>query len=186
MRCARLALAGLVVVCVATPAAGAQSGGKPLTIETIYGGELSVPAPSQTRWTPDGHLSFFLSSEGGDRDLWLFDTDTGEKRVLLDAEALRSLAPSPTQATTDERERTRRTRFAVPGYIWAPDGQSILFTSGGQIVLHELAQGNITRLPSKQGVLDPKFSPDGQWISFVFEHDIWIMPAAGGDQKQLT
>ncbi len=186
MRCARLALAGLTVFVFATLPAGAQSDGKPLTIEAIYGGELSVPAPSQTRWTPEGHLSFFLSPEEGDRDLWLFDTGSGEKRVLLNAEALRNLAPSPTQATTDERERTRRTRFAVPGYIWAPDGQSILFTSGGQIVLYELAQGNVTRLPSKQGVLDPKFSPDGQWISFVFEHDIWVVPAAGGEQKQVT
>ena len=186
MRYARLALAGLTIFLFAALPAGAQSGGKPLTIEAIYGGELSVPAPSQTRWTPDGHLSFFLSGEGDDRDLWLFDTDSGEKRMLLDAEALRGLAPSPAQATTDERERTRRTRFAVPGYHWAPDGESILFTSSGQIVLYELAQGNITRLSSKQGVLDPKFSPDGKWISFVFEHDIWVVPAAGGEEKQLT
>jgi dipeptidyl-peptidase-4 len=183
---ARLALVGLMIVLLAPLPATAQSGGKPLTIETIYGGELSIPAPSQIRWTPDGHLSYFLSSEEGGRDLWLFDTGTGEKRVLVDAEELARLAPSPTQATTDERERTRRTRFAVPGYHWSPDGETILFTSAGQIVLYQVAQKKITRFPSKQGVLDPKFSPDGKWISFVFEHDIWVVPAAGGEEKQVT
>ena len=90
----------------------AQTAKKPLSIEVIYGGELRAPSPSQTRWTPDGHLSFFLSGDNG-RDLWLFDITSGDKQLLVSSDELKRIAPSPTQATKDERERTRRTRFGV-------------------------------------------------------------------------
>ena len=36
------------------------------------------------------------------------------------------------------------------------------------------------------GVVDPKFSPDGASIGFVYEHDIWVVPVSGEDEKQLT
>ncbi len=187
MRRSSIALIGFSFLLPVLALAQAPSGGKPLTIETIFGGELSLPWPSQIRWTPDGHLSFFLSAEGGERDLWLFDTSSGEKRELLSAEELRRLGPSPTQATTDERERTRRTRFGVSGYQWAPGGGSILLTSSGRLELYDITRKRGTTLaPAKTGVLDPKFSPDGQRIAFVYEHDIWEVPAAGGAEKQLT
>ena len=181
-----------VVLCLVFLAIGtltyisAQTAKRPLSIEVIYGGELTTPSPSQTQWTPDGHISFFLSGDNG-RDLWLFDTTSGDKQLLVSSDELKRIAPSPTQATKDERERTRRTRFGVAAYVWAPDGKSILFASAGQIIVYDIATKKTTVLaPSKTGVLDPKFSPDGQWISFVYEHDIWVVPTAGGDEKQVT
>ena len=47
----------------------------------------------------------------------MIDVRTGEKRVLVSYEQLSNLAPSPEQATTDERERTRLTRYAVAAYL---------------------------------------------------------------------
>ncbi len=172
------------------PFALAEAQPKKLTIEAIYGGDLSSPAPSQTRWTPEGHLSYFLSSDD-DRDLWLFDTGTFERRVLVSRDTLRDMAPSPAQVTDAERERTRRTRFGVPDYHWSPDGASLLLASSGRILVYALSSGEATHLaPSKDNVVDPKFSPDGASIAFVYEHDIWVVPVpvAGGDgdEKQLT
>jgi dipeptidyl-peptidase-4 len=165
----------------------AQLTKKPLTVEMIFGGELSKPSPSQTVWTPDGHVSFFLPSDVGGRDLWIFDTSSGEKRLLLSADELRRLAPSPSQATSSERERTRRTRFGVPGYHWSPDGKTLLFPSSGQIILYDLSNEEATTLaPPKTGVVDPKFSPNGEHIAFVYEHDIWVVPTGGGTEKQIT
>ena len=169
------------------PAEG-QSGRpvKQLTIEAIFGGELSTPSPSQIRWMPDGNLSYFLSDDGG-RNLWLFDTTSLERRILVTADELSELAPSPSQVTQEERERTRRTRFGVPGYLWAPDGQSILLTSSGRLLVYDLDTREVEHLAaSKNNVLDPKFSPDGRSIAFVYEHDIWIVPTAGGEARQLT
>ena len=87
-----------LVLVTLLPFALVEAQPKKLTIEAIYGGDLSSPAPSQTRWTPEGHLSYFLSSDDG-RDLWLFDSATFERRVLVSADTLRDMAPSPSQVT---------------------------------------------------------------------------------------
>ena len=182
----RFLITVLTIIPIVAADAQTRSSAKQLTIEAIFGGELSAPSPSQIRWMPDGNLSYFQSSEDG-RSLWVFDTASSEPRVLVTADELRELAPSPSQATQEERERTRRTRFGVPGYHWAPDGRSILFTSAGRILVYDLATKEVTHLaPSKENVLDPKFSPDGRSIAFVYEHDIWIVPTTGGEERQLT
>jgi dipeptidyl-peptidase-4 len=160
---------------------------KRLTIEGIFGGELSAPSPSQVRWMPDGRLSHFVSADKGGRDLVAFDPATGKREVLVPTAVLREIAPSPSEAGVDEREYTRRTRFNVPDYHWSPDGARLLFTSTGRILVHDRRSGSTTGLaPEKKGVLDPKFSPDGKQVAFLYEHDLWVVPAAGGAEKQLT
>ena len=188
-----LTLVLLLVLLAASPFAAQEqaspAGKKPLTIEGIFsGGGLTGRMPTQLRWSPDGtRLSYILRGDEGRRDLWVIDVKTGEKRVLVSYEQLSNLAPSPEQATTDERERTRLTRYAVAAYRWAPDGKAILFTSSGQLYLYDLASGKAQPLaPAKRGLRDPKFSPDGDWLSFVYEHDLWLVPAAGGKERQLT
>jgi dipeptidyl-peptidase-4 len=160
---------------------------KKLTIEEIYGGNLSAPSPSQIRWMPDGRLSFFFPASGEGRDLVVFDPSTGDRSVLVGTAVLREEAPSPGEAGVDEREYTRRTRFGVPDYHWSPDGSRLLFTSTGRIVIHDVAAKTTTVLaPEKRRILDPKFSPDGRRIAFIYEHDLWTVPAAGGEEKQIT
>ena len=127
------------------------------------------------------------ADDGGGRDLWVLDVVTGEKQILVTAAELREMAPTPSQAGVDERERTRRSRFNVNAYHFSPDEQQVLFTSSGQLLLYQLADQKAKILaPSKHGVLDPKFSPDGQWIAFVYEHDIWVVPVVGGAERRLT
>jgi dipeptidyl-peptidase-4 len=160
---------------------------KSLTIEAIFGGELSAPSPSQIRWTPDGRISFFFPASKEGRDLVVFDPASGERRILVGTAMLREAAPSPSEAGVDEREYTRRTRFGVPDYHWSPDGTRLLFTSTGKLLVHELATSTTTRLaPEKSGVLDPNFSPDGKQVAFLYEHDLWVVPLSGGGEKQIT
>ncbi len=160
----------------------------PLTIEAIYGGHLSSSAPSEIRWMPDGCcLSYFLPEANGERAFWMLDPRTGEKNRILSATLVSQMAPSPEQASADERERTRRTRYNVPAYVWSPDGKRIIFSSAGRLYVYDTAaQAAELLAPSKSGILDPKFSPDGNWISFVYGHDIWVIPSAGGEEKQIT
>jgi dipeptidyl-peptidase-4 len=160
----------------------------PLTIEAIFGGSLYDPAPSQIHWSSDGRLLGFFSPEvNEERSLWILDLSKGEKTQVLSQGAAKEMAPSPEQANIDERERTRRNRYSVPDYVWAPDGQSVLLVSSGSLYLYPLASRKPVHLaPSKNHVLDPKFSPDGKWISFLSGHDLWIVSTAGGKERRLT
>ena len=173
----------LILALGAEPSAQTKS----LTIEAIFGGELSAPSPSQVRWMADGRLSFFFPSSTEGRDLVVLDPATAERRIVVGTAVLREAAPSPSEAGVDEREHTRRTRFGVPDYHWSPDGTRLLFTSTGKILVHEIATQTTTRLaPEKSGALDPKFSPDGKQIAFVYGHDLWVVPLSGGEGKQIT
>jgi dipeptidyl-peptidase 4 len=159
-----------------------------LTLEEIYGGSFFEPAPSEMRWSPDGkQLAYFWPEEDGERALWVVTPATGEKSRVTSSDEIREMAPSPGQASTGERERTRRTRYDIASFIWAPDGKKFLLASAGKAYLYEIA-GRKPKLlaPAKSGILDPKFSPNGQWVSFIYKHDIWVVPTAGGEERQLT
>jgi dipeptidyl-peptidase-4 len=189
MLAARFLLALLLALVVGSPATG--QGARELSIEAIFAEPgLTGPAPSEFQWSPDGKLlTYILPKDGEDdaRDLWAFDLAGGEKRILVSDEQLARLAPSTDQATQDERERERRRRYSVAAYLWAPDSKAILFTSAGRLYLLDLASGKSRALaPQKTGVRDPKFSPDGRWISFLSRHDIWLVPTEGGEERPLT
>ena len=161
-----------------------------LRLEDIFADPgLTGPSPSQFRWSPDGHvLTYILAGEDGEqRKLWAVTPASGEKRVLVSHQQLSQLAPPADKAAGNERERERLLRYSVAAYRWSPDSKSILFTSGGQLYLYDIA-GEKSRIiaQDKKGVGDPKFSPNGRWISFLHEHDIWLAPASGGETRRLT
>ncbi len=162
---------------------------QPLRLEDIFSEHgLEGPRPAQFQWSPDGNrLSYILAEEEGDRrNLWVASAKSGEKKVLVSYEQLRKLGQKET-STRNEREKERLLRYAVASYLWSPDSHSLLFTNGGRLYLYNPDTQKARPIaPEKQGVRDPKFSPNGRWISFLYKHDIWLAPADGGDERQLT
>ncbi|MGC2273184.1 MAG: hypothetical protein WA539_14485, partial [Candidatus Sulfotelmatobacter sp.] len=98
---------------------------KPLTIDAIFApGGLTGRAPDTLEWSPDGtKLSFVQRDDDGEHgELWYVDANTGEKKVLVSADKLASLAPDYS-SVKDARERERLTRYHVAAYLWAPDSK---------------------------------------------------------------
>ncbi len=182
-------LATLLIPLLVTACATAADK-KPLRLEEIYtDAGLTGRMPTQLHWSPDGRLLAYIvrADEGERRDLWVVNPEAGEKRVLVSYEQLTRLAPPAEQAARDEIEVERLLRYNVAAYVWAPDSKSILFTSAGQLYLFNLEKGEATLLaPGKRGVRDPKFSPDGKLVSFLYQHDLWAVPVTGEREKRLT
>lgn len=73
----------------------------------------------------------------------------------------------------------------------SPDGTEIVFDLMGDIFVMPIAGGNAiglrTGLPFE---VQPRFSPDGKWISFTSDagggDNIWIMKRDGSEAKQVT
>jgi dipeptidyl-peptidase 4 len=181
----------VVMIFAALPLyAQSSSPAKPLTIEAIFApGGLTGRGPENVEWSPDGSkLSFVQRDDKGEHgELWYVDAATGEKKVLVSAAKLASLAPDYNKVK-DEREKERLTRYHVAAYLWAPDSQHLIFDSQGQLWLFDLATGTaveFTSAPDPSG--DPKFSPDGSHLSYVRKHNLYVRPVSGkGDEKQLT
>ncbi|MGA7512067.1 MAG: S9 family peptidase [Candidatus Sulfotelmatobacter sp.] len=162
---------------------------KPLTIEAMFApGGLTGRGPENMEWSPDGRKFSYVQrdDEGEHGELWYVDASTGEKKVLVSAAKLASLAPDASKVK-DERERERLTRYHVAAYLWAPDSRHLIFDSQGQLWLFDLATGTAVQFTSAPDPsVDPKFSPDGSHVSYVRKHNLYVRPASGGDEKQLT
>lgn len=72
-----------------------------------------------------------------------------------------------------------------------PDGLSVIFSFEGDLWKADCKDGKASRLTAMQGYeTSPRVSPDGKWIAFTGRQygnaDIFIMPLAGGEIRQLT
>jgi YVTN family beta-propeller protein len=75
--------------------------------------------------------------------------------------------------------------------VWSPDGSQIAWRRDWRIWLMEADGGNKTPLtPPELVARDPKWSPDGQWLSFVAwegdHEEVFIIPAGGGTAVNIT
>ncbi|MBI2822139.1 MAG: S9 family peptidase [Acidobacteria bacterium] len=161
-----------------------------LTLDHIFvEGGATGPAPQEAKWSPNGAMFTYIlrSADGSHGDLWALDPASGQSTILVDNAALSRLSPSIDRTVTTERERERLTRYSIAGYLWSPDSQAILFSRTGSLHLFDLARKEAHPfLPDWRDLKDPQFSPDGKWISFVKDHDIWIALAGGGTPRRLT
>ena len=185
------ALIVLVPVLIRVVALNAQTQQplKPLTLEQIYApGGITGRGPENIEWSPDGgKLSFVLRDDKDEQgELWHVDAATGQRKVLVTAAKLASLAPDYTKVK-DEREKERLTRYHVAAYVWAPDSKHLIFDSQAQLWLYDLDSGTavpFTSAPDPSG--DPKFSPDGKQVSYVRKHNLYVRSIDGKNEKQLT
>jgi tricorn protease len=72
-----------------------------------------------------------------------------------------------------------------------PDGKTVIFSYEGDLWKADIANPVAVRLTAMQGEeTSPRVSPDGQWLAFSSNqfgnNDVFVMPMAGGEVKQLT
>jgi tricorn protease len=73
-----------------------------------------------------------------------------------------------------------------------PDAQTVIFSYEGDLWKVAVnGQTPAVRLTAMQGQeINPRVSPDGKWLAFTSNqygnNDVYVMPMAGGDVKQLT
>jgi len=172
-----------------SPAQQPTGAGKALTVERIYSQpSLSGRLTRGLVWTPDGkRLSYFETKGSGKEaktELWEMDAASGERRLLVSSDKLESILPAepskPTQATGLGRR-------APSQYQWAPDGAGILFQGPEALAwLDVKSQTERTLVSGKATLADPKISPDGRSVSFVRDHNVWLVNLADDNERAIT
>ncbi|HYL86933.1 MAG TPA: DPP IV N-terminal domain-containing protein [Candidatus Angelobacter sp.] len=181
----------LLLVVVQSPAALGQSSapGKALTVERIYSQpSLSGRLTRGLAWSPDGKRISYFETKGTGKEarteLWSMDAATGERRLLVTAEKLESILPAePSRAS----QATGLGRRPPSQYQWAPDGTALLFQgekAAGWLDLR--TQEARTLVASKTPIADVKISPNGKFVSYVRDHNVWIVNVADGREKAVT
>jgi dipeptidyl-peptidase 4 len=194
------------------PARGQQpasdTGAKALTVERIFSQpDLSGRRLRGVAWKPDGTQVSFLDTQITpsemtppvenqhepkqnktnkelNADLWIVDATGGQRRVLVAADKLARMLPENSAAPT---QATGLARHSPADYQWAPDGNALLFQGPNALVWFDLkSQKSRTLVSGKTGLADPKISPDGNFVSFVRDHNLWLVNVADGKERALT
>ena len=188
MICLIFLLATLATFSRATQSRTAAAG-KALTVERIYSQpSLSGRLTRGLAWTPDGKELSYFETKGSGRDakteLWVMDAASGERRLLVASDKLESILPAETSRPTQATGLGRR---APSQYQWAPDGAGILFQGPTALAWLDMkSQTGHTVVSGKAAIADPKISPDGRNVSFVRDHNIWLVNLADGKERAVT
>ena len=142
---------------------------KPVTVDQIYRLEQATRPPDGIAWSPDGTRLSYIDDKG---DLVAVEGGKGTAQVLVDHDKMKALIPS----VTSEHDLNNRTRYKEASYIWVPDSKHLLFDSNGQLWFFDLATGTGLQVASTGAGSgdDPKFSPDGTYLSYVREHNLYV------------
>ena len=161
---------GFVVVIFGSELHGQESA-KPLTVEEVFGhGPLTGTPPRGLQWSPDGqHLTYI---DGG--ELIDLAPGSGKPHILVSRAKVSMLAA---KGTVSEQDRDHRERYGMASYLWAPDSKHLMFDSSGSLWIYDLSNGTGISIgfSGEESGDDPKFSPNGEYISFVRNHGLAIV-----------
>lgn len=166
-----------------------------LSLERLFSSpDLAGASMRQVKVSPDGARVTFLQgkTENKDRyDLWEYNIDDGKTRLLVDSDVLQ-----PVQEELSDEEKARRERQRLAGlsgiieYDWSQDGQSLLFPLGGDLFVYRLGVATekaVTQLTDSDDFdTDARFSPKGNFVSFIRNQDIFVVAVDGGHARPLT
>ncbi|MFC5861363.1 alpha/beta fold hydrolase [Acidicapsa dinghuensis] len=150
------------IACIQPSYAQQVSPAKTLTVEDIYAhGTIGGRPPQGLTWSPNGeHLTYL---DGG--ELIDLDPGTAKSHVMVSRSKLTSLSTT----AASEKDRDHRQRYGMASYLWSPDSARLLFDANGSYWLYDLKTGtglNVGSSGAGSGD-DPKFSPDGRFVSFI-------------------
>ena len=146
--------------------------------------------PSRATFTPDSKAILFLRS--GPRspklDLYEFDITTKQTRVLLTPETL--LKGAEERLSPEEKARRERMRVTTRGFTdfqLSKDGTRILLSLSGKLYVFERKSGHVQEIKTSVGtIVDHKFSPDGKYVSYVLDHDVYAYDLEGAKEMRIT
>ncbi len=171
----------ILALALAAPAAAQEF---ELSVERIYGSRDFSPDRVRLSWMDDGrHYTILEREEDGHADLYRVEASSGERELLLRGDYLvppgedEPVQMSSYQFSADGSKlliaadtlRIWRRSTKATHYVWDFDAKTLTPVS--------------TR-PGYQAYA--KFSPDGRYVAFVRDHNIYVSELASGEEWALT
>ncbi|MGH7552090.1 MAG: S41 family peptidase, partial [Longimicrobiales bacterium] len=100
-------------------------------------------------YSPDGKMIAYVSDEGGEEELWVYEIATGSRRKLTSHESYKS------------------------NFVWAPDASRIAFTAANRLFEVDVRAARTTELSYNPagGFQISEYSSDGKWLAYTRSDD---------------
>jgi dipeptidyl-peptidase-4 len=162
-----------------------------LTIERIHQSpSLSGSAPINIQISPDGQRVTFLRGKTANYnryDLWEYHIPTGKTQILFDSDDLHT---GPEFLSDEEKARRERLRVYGSGiitYDWSNDSSALIFPLAGDVYYFKIGDKKAKRLLETDAFeTDIKFSPNGNFISYIREQNLYVMNVETGKEQAIT
>lgn len=180
-----LLLASLFLIAIQATAA------EQLTIDRLVGSpSLDGPRVHGLEISPDGSRVTFLKGKDSDfrvQDLWEYHIESGETRLLVDSAVLLGGAEeSLSEVEKARRERQRISASGIVEYFYSADGGALLFPLNGDLYYLPIG-GEPKRLTETEAFeTDAKFSPQGRYVSFIRDQNLFVIDIATGVETELS
>ena len=146
--------------------------------------------PGSLAFSPDGRfLTYLFSAAGGlVRQLYRFNLESGEAELLISPPSESSDEESLSLEEKLRRERLRQRELGITRYEWSAKTGQILLPLPDGLYIYDGEDEPLRPLLTEPDhpILDPHFSPDGQWVAFVEDAELYVIPSAGGTPQQVT
>ena len=165
---------------------------------------LTLGEPRTISVAPDGSRVVFCRSRGGSDPvnlLWVFDTATGQERLVADPRALLAVTGAADDAGDDaadgdaggdddlpaeERTRRERTREGAGGVVsYATDGPGTVaaFALFGRLFVAGLVSASARELPVAGPVFDPRPDPTARRVAYVSGRALRVAELDGSSRE---
>jgi dipeptidyl-peptidase-4 len=195
MRHALFTCVGLLALTACAPSPDTQSEARAdpaaLSIDDVFGSaNLAGATPRGLRFSPDGERVTFLRPKDDDRtvtDLWAMNLSDGEAYMLVDSAVLAPDERELSEAEIQYRERARISTSGVVSYDWDETGEAILAPLDGDVFYVDVNTGEAERLMQTEAFeTDARVSPDGSYVSFIRDQNLWVHNLETGEERALT
>jgi dipeptidyl-peptidase-4 len=146
--------------------------------------------PGAIAWSPDDRLVTFLWSPDGTltRRLYAVDAETGERALLVEPPGGGATEENISLEEKLRRERQRQRELGVTQYAWARHANRIIVPLRGEIYVQDGPGAPLRKVlaGSAAPAIGARLSPDAKWVGYVQDAELYVVPADGGEPRQLT
>lgn len=151
-----------------------------LTVERLFADPpLEGKLPAEPAWLPSGTRFSYLETRGTGPEaatlLMVAGAGPGEPSVAAD------------ESRFPQAEGTPPARPRLEGYQWSPEETGVLLCGDGDLFFLAVPGGQVRRLTATAALEEePQFSPDGRFIAFVRDNDLYALEIATLKETRIT
>jgi dipeptidyl-peptidase-4 len=146
--------------------------------------------PGELAFSPDDKLITYLFSPDTSltRQLYALDPKTGAQSLVIEPPDGGATEENVSLEEALRRERQRQLEVGVTQYAWAKKANRLLIPLRGDIYVQDGLSAPLRKIVESEGqpALDAQFSPDGDWVAYVQDVELYVVAASGGEPRQIT